>query len=312
MTTTTDHPRRAGGRGFAPTLGCLVARELRRSLRAPAVLVPAIIIPFVQFFLISGMFSGYAEAFGIGDFHAFLIPTALLFVAINGGGGQFLVEDIDSGYFATLLTTPAHRLALLLGIMAGDALRVAGISAVVLAVAVPLTDSGVAAGLGGALTMIGLSAAWGVAYGAISITIAMRTGSPAATGAAFPIFFPFMFLAPSFGPREAMSGWVEAAATLNPLTYVVEAMRALVVSGWDLGAVASGGETAKRQGYAGVRWPKQVGPDVRESPSPIGPFLVWQQPHPIFLAELLYRADPSRRVLDEFATVHPVSTLATF
>lgn len=51
--------------------------------------------------------------------------------------------------------------------------------------------------------------------------------------------------------------------------------------------------TARLQGYAGARWPKQIGPDGRESPSHIGPFLLWQQPHPIYLAELLHRAgDP--------------------
>lgn len=49
-------------------------------------------------------------------------------------------------------------------------------------------------------------------------------------------------------------------------------------------------QTARVQGYAGARWPKQVGPDGRESPSPIGPFLIWQQPHPIYLAELVRRA----------------------
>jgi protein-glucosylgalactosylhydroxylysine glucosidase len=48
-------------------------------------------------------------------------------------------------------------------------------------------------------------------------------------------------------------------------------------------------QTAYLQGYKGVRWPKMVGPDGRESPSTIGPFLIWQQPHIIYLAELLYR-----------------------
>nr|WP_306422658.1 hypothetical protein [Paenarthrobacter aurescens] len=62
-------------------------------------------------------------------------------------------------------------------------------------------------------------------------------------------------------------------------------------------------QTAKAQGFEGVRWPKQVGPDGRESPSPIGTFLIWQQPHPIHLAELVYRADPSREVLEEFAEI---------
>ncbi|YCK80760.1 glycoside hydrolase family 43 protein [Arthrobacter sp. D3-18] len=62
-------------------------------------------------------------------------------------------------------------------------------------------------------------------------------------------------------------------------------------------------QTAKAQGFDGVRWPKQVGPDGRESPSPIGTFLIWQQPHPIHLAELMYRANPSREVLEEFAEI---------
>lgn len=62
-------------------------------------------------------------------------------------------------------------------------------------------------------------------------------------------------------------------------------------------------QTARNQGFGGVRWPKQVGPDGRESPSPIGTFLIWQQPHPIYLAELVYRANPSREVLEEFAEI---------
>ena len=53
--------------------------------------------------------------------------------------------------------------------------------------------------------------------------------------------------------------------------------------------------TAKLQGYAGARWPKMVGPDGRESPSNVGVFLIWQQPHPIYYAELCYRARPGPR-----------------
>src|SRR5699024_2160839 len=52
-------------------------------------------------------------------------------------------------------------------------------------------------------------------------------------------------------------------------------------------------ETPGRQGCRGARWPQQIGPDLREAPSDIGPFLLWQQPHPIHLAELLRRADPT-------------------
>lgn len=61
--------------------------------------------------------------------------------------------------------------------------------------------------------------------------------------------------------------------------------------------------TAEWQGYKGARWPKMVGPDGVESPSGVGPFLVWQQPHPIYYAELYYRQDSSEEVLERFKEV---------
>lgn len=72
---------------------------------------------------------------------------------------------------------------------------------------------------------------------------------------------------------------------------------------WYHGALATARGIATRQGYAGARWPKQVGPDARESPSEIGPFLVWQQPHVIYMAELAYRARPNPELLTEFAEI---------
>lgn len=62
-------------------------------------------------------------------------------------------------------------------------------------------------------------------------------------------------------------------------------------------------DTAVRQGYAGVRWPKMVGPDGVDNPSPIGPLLIWQQPHPIYYAELLYRANPNKDTLNKWKDI---------
>jgi hypothetical protein len=70
--------------------------------------------------------------------------------------------------------------------------------------------------------------------------------------------------------------------------------------GWYGRILPSARETAKRQGYAGARWPKMVGPEGRDSPSSIGPLLIWQQPHPIAYAELCYRAQPSRETLERY------------
>ena len=61
--------------------------------------------------------------------------------------------------------------------------------------------------------------------------------------------------------------------------------------------------TAQKQGYAGARWPKMTDPSGAESPSPVGPFLVWEQPHPIFYAELAYRAHADRATLDKYRDV---------
>jgi hypothetical protein len=62
-------------------------------------------------------------------------------------------------------------------------------------------------------------------------------------------------------------------------------------------------KTATQQGYGGARWPKMVGPDGRDSPSTVGVFLVWQQPHPIYFAELCYRAHPTRKTLDRYRQI---------
>lgn len=70
---------------------------------------------------------------------------------------------------------------------------------------------------------------------------------------------------------------------------------------WYLSILPRARAWAHHQGYEGARWPKQVGPDGRDSPNETGPFLVWQQPHPLYYAELLYRQDPSRALVDDLA-----------
>jgi hypothetical protein len=60
---------------------------------------------------------------------------------------------------------------------------------------------------------------------------------------------------------------------------------------------------AERQGYRGVRWPKMTGPDGVSSPSEVGEFLIWQQPHPIYFAEQAYQHAPTRETLDRYRNV---------
>jgi hypothetical protein len=73
--------------------------------------------------------------------------------------------------------------------------------------------------------------------------------------------------------------------------------------GWYQSILPSARELAKSQGYRGVRWPKMVGPEGRDSPSPVGPLLIWQQPHPIFYAELCYLSQPGRATLNRYRDI---------
>jgi len=73
--------------------------------------------------------------------------------------------------------------------------------------------------------------------------------------------------------------------------------------GWYSRILPSAREKARGQGYAGARWPKMTAPDGRDSPSPIGPLLIWQQPHPIILAELCYRAHPNAGTLARYRDI---------
>jgi hypothetical protein len=61
--------------------------------------------------------------------------------------------------------------------------------------------------------------------------------------------------------------------------------------------------TAELQGYKGARWPKMTSPDGRDSPSTVGVFLIWQQPHPIYYAELCYRAHGDRATLEKYRQI---------
>ena len=80
---------------------------------------------------------------------------------------------------------------------------------------------------------------------------------------------------------------------------------------------AKGRGIAERQGYKGIRWPKMTDPDGNESPSSVGAFLIWQQPHFIYMADLAYRAHPTRQTLDKykdlvFATADFMASYAYF
>jgi ABC-2 type transport system permease protein len=229
-------PRQAG---FAADLLSVAGRAVRRLPREPESIVPALIVPVFFYVVNVAALGSVAEQSGaVGDFKAFQLPVAIIFAVTGVSQANALVTDIQDGYFDRLLLTPIRRVALLLGLMVADLV-------LVMALTLPVLALGFAYGVRfetgvlGVLAFIVLSGAWGVVFTGFPYAIALKTGNPGAVASSFILFFPFAFLTTSFLPKEALSGWLSAVATVNPVTYLLEGQRALVSDGWvaaDLGA----------------------------------------------------------------------------
>jgi ABC-2 type transport system permease protein len=216
--------------GFWRDLASVAIRALRQIPREPEAIYPALVIPLFFFAVNVG---------GVRDFEAFQIPVAIVFAVTGVSRASALVVDITGGYFDRLLVTPMHRTALLLGLMLADL-------ALVIALSVPVVLLGYAlgvrfaTGVAGILLFLLLAGLWGLAFTGFPYAIALRTGSPAAVNSSFLLFFPFAFLTTTFLPLDALSGWLATAARFNPVTYLLAALRALIMGGWELTPVLQG------------------------------------------------------------------------
>ncbi len=230
--------RRAPAR-FVHDVLVVAGRALRGAAREPAAVIPALIIPIFFFAVNVGSLGGVAQAMTGLDYTAFQLPVAVIFAVTGVSRANALVTDISSGYFERLLLTPVNRLALLLGMMAADFVLVVLLCLPVLVMGT-LVGVSFATGIVGMVAFVLLAATWGLAFTGFPYAIALRTGNPSAVAASFILFFPFAFLTTAYVPREALSGWLATLAALNPVTYVLEGLRSLVMTGWDIGPLLGG------------------------------------------------------------------------
>lgn len=219
----------------------LTVRSLTTIMRTPEALLPPLAISI--FFLVIyqstlGKAAGFIPGIG-GSYLGFILPLSIVSGSLSGSGiaAQNLVRDIERGYFDKLLLTPVKRAALLLSPILAGAVILGIQSAIVIAVGL-LMGLKPATGFMGLLVVIGLSILLGIGFAGFTVSAALGSGSAAATQGASFLFFPLTFLAPTFVPLALLSGWLAVAAKLNPITYVMEAMRALLNTGWDGRAIA--------------------------------------------------------------------------
>lgn len=169
--------------------------------------------------------TGFLEGQGYG---AFQVPSSLLVAASFGTAALFLVEDIEGGYFDKLRSAPISRTSLVLGRLIAEGAKGLLIAAAILLLCLAFGIE-IASGPVGFVLIVTLTALWAVVFTSFMQLIALNTRSAAATNSGGLIFFPLLFLTPNFVPRDLLTRPMEIAATLNPVTYVMESLRSLIL-----------------------------------------------------------------------------------
>ena len=242
MNTPTHGARvHARSAGFWTDLQTISLRALRLTWRDPEAFAPALAIPLFFFVVNVGALQSFVEGnFPPGfDYKAFQLPVAVVFAVTGVSRANALVIDIQDGYLDRLLLTPVRRGTLLLGLMTADFVLITALALPVLLLGL-IVGIDVATGIGGMVLFVLIAGLWGLAFTGFPYAIALRTGNPTAVNNAFLLFFPFAFLTTAYLPAEAMTGWLATAVKFNPTTYLLDAMRTLLMVGWEWDVILKG------------------------------------------------------------------------
>jgi ABC-2 type transport system permease protein len=225
-------------------VGQLAHRSILRTLRQPAQIVPALVFPL---FLLAVNSGGLKDATNLPGFptdsyltFALAVPfmQGALFSVMNAGTD--LARDIETGFLNRLALTPLRGAALLSGLLAGAVVLGLVQAATYLTVGL-LAGAELVTGVGGALVIVALSVTITVGFGSVGLFAALRTGSGEAVQSLFPVFFVFLFISSMALPLDLIqTQWFHDVASANPVSYLLQAFRSLLIEGWDIGEVALG------------------------------------------------------------------------
>ena len=230
--------------GFADQVYVLGRRSVLRTLRQPANVVAPLLFPMFLLAVNSGGLKAETKlpGFPTDSFVAFALAVPFiqgaLFATMNAGTD--LARDIQTGFLNRLSLTPMRGIAVLAGQLGGAV--VLGVAQVAVYLGVGLAV-GVrpASGVLGVLVLFVFALFVTLAFGALGAFAALRTGSGEAVQSLFPAFFVFLFISSMNIPRNLIEQtWFRDLATLNPVSYLLECVRSLIITGWDAEALALG------------------------------------------------------------------------
>jgi ABC-2 type transport system permease protein len=225
-------------------VGAIARRSVTRTSRQRALLVFPILFPLILFAINGSALSAATKipGFPVSNYRDFALALPFiqgaLFVSISAGVD--VARDIETGFFNRLALTPLRPTAMLVGQLGGSFV-IAAIQCVVYLLVGLATGVGIRSGVGGALVLLILSTLIAFAFASLGLLIALRFGSGEAVQAVFPLLFVLVFLSSSSLPRNLIKAdWFREIATYNPVSYLIEGVRSLIITGWDAQALALG------------------------------------------------------------------------
>jgi ABC-2 type transport system permease protein len=227
-----------------PQIKELARRSVMRTIRQPAQIIPATTFPLILLAINSaGLDSATAiPGFPTDSYLTFALAFAFLQAAVFAviGTGQNLAEDRVNGFFSRMQLTPVRPAALIAGQLAGT--LAVGLFQAASYIGVGLAAGGhIEAGIPGALVLIALATLISLAFGSIGLIAGMRASTPETVQGLFPVVFVFLFMSSMALPRDLIqTDWFQTVATYNPVSYMVEGIRSLLITGWDGEALALG------------------------------------------------------------------------
>ena len=216
-------------------------RTVRRFIRVPANWVSILFFPLIQLLAFSQLFKDIVQLPGFGgesSYLSYLAPgqvafTALMAVAWSGYG---LLVEYRTGYLDKLRAYPISHWAILAGEMVPLFFQAAAMAGIILLVSL-LLGATLVTGVGGFLLILLLSGCFGITFAGTSFIPALLTKSEQATSTLSLLLFPLVFMSTAFVPEALMPTWMQWINQVNPVTYVIEAIRSLMVSGYDWQAI---------------------------------------------------------------------------
>jgi ABC-2 type transport system permease protein len=215
----------------------LAGRSVVRTMRQPAYVFPPLIFPIALLAVNSAGLQASTKlpGFPSGTFLPFALAVCFmqgaLFATMNAGTD--LARDIQTGFLNRLALTPMRAPALIAGHLAG--VTAMGFLQACFYLAVGLAaGAGIDAGAGGVIVLLALATLIAAAFGAVGAFLALRTGSAESVQGFFPLLFVGLFISSMNAPRNLMSvTWFRDVATGNPVSYLLEGIRSLVIQGWN-------------------------------------------------------------------------------